>query len=201
MNRFSLSDASLTRITAQLNLSGTFNHTCKSAFSPDAVHFRLKVERAEPNTTATVEMGSERHSITLLTASPRKHLELADFIDAIANGRVDSGEPSPPRITKLDLAVDQPQEQTLDTEQLESLRLFARKGGFLSLDVGLSQPIEVAIHRTVSRDGITVIACVGERRPRTICFTSYANEPARFKQLVTSIENLAARATPAQVAA
>ena len=201
MNRFSLPDSSLIRIAAQLNMTGTFNHTCKSAFSQDTIALKLHVERGHPDTTAAVEMGSERHSITLLNANPRKHLELADFIDAIANGRVDSAEPSPPRITALDLVVDQAPEPLIDSEQQESLRLAIKKGGFIRIEVGLPRPIEVAIHRTFNRPGITAIACIGERRPRTVCFTSYAGEQAITKQLLTTIENLAARATPAQVAA
>lgn len=199
MNRFSLSDTTLARINAQLNLTGTFQHTCKSAFGPDCIAFKLKVERGAETTAATVEMGGERHSITLETAHDRKHLLLADFIDAIANGRVDSAEPAPPRITSIGL-IPEP-EALLDTDQQEQLRYLVKKGGFITLDVGLTRPIEVAGHRTYNNPGLTAIASIGHSKPRTICFTSYERDDVIYRRLLTSIENLAAAGTPAAQAA
>lgn len=200
MNRFTLPTSNLCRIHAQLNLTGTFNHTCKSAFSDDCIAFKLHLERGAATTAATVEMGSERHSVTLLNSNPRAHLELADFIDAIANGRVDSAEPAPPRITAIAL-VPEP-EPLLDTDQQEQLRHLVKVGGALLLDVGLTCPVAVTGHRTYTRPGLTAIACIGNARPRTICFTTTGkSDEVIYCRLLTSIENLAAAGTPAAAAA
>lgn len=197
MNNFSLEDRTLQLLAAQANLNGTFNHTCLSALTGHQLMFRFQVERNSATSTFTLELGGERHSITLPHDHSRIHLRLADFIEAVANGRVDTGEPAVPRITPQPVEA----EALLDTEQCQQLRDLLRKGGLLSLDLGFELPLHVAVHRTRSRLGITAILSIGVRRPRTSCFTFYGHDSQAMERLVESILHLAAVATPAMQAA
>lgn len=193
---FTLSDQSLALMAEQLNFSGTFNHTCRSAYSRHQIQLKMKVERAVAETAVTITMGGEKHSITLTTGAAGNSRTLADFVEAIANGRVDSAEPAPPR---LQLVQSEP-ESALDTAQQTALALLTRKGGHLQLDVGLANPIHVAVHRTYTCEGITVITSIGERKPRTACWTARGDHQEVTKRLLQSIEHLVLLATPKKVA-
>jgi len=194
MNRlFILSDNTLQLLGNQLNFNGTFNHTARSAYGQNAIGFRLKIERGETQTEATVEMGGEKHSITLHNGDGRNPALLADLIDAIANGRVDTAEIAPP----LAMREAEPVEPLLSTEQEQQLRLLVRKGGTLDLHMGFEHPIRVAVHRTFNKPGITAILSIGERKPRTLCWTSYEREARIYTRLAESVEQLASAATPA----
>ena len=189
---FTLSDNSLALMAEQLNFSGTFNHTCRSAYSRHQIQLKMKVEREVAQTAVTITMGGERHSLTLQTGQAGNGRTLADFVEAIANGRVDSAEPTPPR---LHLAPAEP-ESALDTAQQMALGLLASKGGHQQFDVGLESPIHVMVHRTHSRPGITVIGSVGERKPRTFCWTAYGTHQEITARLQESVERLVLLATP-----
>ncbi|WP_397452504.1 hypothetical protein [Pseudomonas sp. NA-150] len=184
-------------LAAQANLGGTFNHAYECGQNRRPLSFRLIVERNTPNTVFTVEMGNQRHSITLPQGKKNTPWRLAAFIEEIANGQIDAGtaaETLPP---------DAPRgpQSRMTSEQEQRLLELVRKGGLLSLEMGFEQPIHVAIHRTQSRTGITTIMSIGERRPRTKCFTVYGQPVEVYPRLVESINHLADAATPAAQAA
>lgn len=197
---FALPEDALQRLSAQLNLTGTFNHTVsRMPYSRDQVMFRIHIERGQFRTAVRIEMGETVHSMDVQTAHPEKHLQVADFIDAIANGRVDGGEPAPPRVTRQPLLPEP--DALLTTEQTNRLRYMVRHGGFTSLETGLELPINVAVHRTRPAEGVTIIASIGTAKPRTKCFTLRGNQHECLKRLLISIEHLHIIATPQRAAA
>lgn len=196
---FTLPEEGLQRLTAQLNLTGTFTHTLRSAYGGHQLMARVRIERGQPNTAVRIEMGEQVHTLDVQTAHPEKHLQVADFIDAIANGRVDGGEPAPPRVTRQPLLPEPA--ALLDETQLGRLKHMVRHGGFASLETGHEHPIHVAVHRTRPAEGVTVIASIGAARPRTKCFTVRGDQRECLKRLLISIEHLHIIATPQRAAA
>jgi len=196
---FALPEQSLVRLAAQINLNGTFSHTVRGPWGSHQVMFSLKVERGERNTNCTVEMGGERHSISVANANASRHIELADFIDAIANGRIDSAEPAPGRVTRQPLLIED--SELLTTDQQGRIKYMARHGGFVALELGLPEPINVAVHRTHPGPGITAIVSIGNRRPRTSLFTTRGTEADCVKRLMAAIEHTHIIATPRNAAA
>lgn len=198
MSQFTLPEDALTRIGAQLNLNGTFNHTVRSAWGGHQVMFSLRVERGLADIHCVVEMGGERHSITVASTDPKRHILVADFIDAIANGRIDSGAMAPARVTRHPLLPEPI--PLLDSAQEAALRQLVRKGGTLDLDLGLQHPIRIAIHRNHPRpgqNGITTILSIGETKPRTVLWTSRESDARIYARLADTVEALATAATPA----
>lgn len=196
---FTLPEEGLQRLTAQLNLTGTFTHTLRSAYGGHQLMARVRIERGQPTTAVRIEMGEQVHTLDVQTAHPEKHLQVADFIDAIANGRVDGGEPAPPRVTRQPLLPEPA--ALLDETQLGRLKHMVRHGGFASLETGHEHPIHVAVHRTRPAEGVTVIASIGAARPRTKCFTVRGDQRECLKRLLISIEHLHIIATPQRAAA
>lgn len=197
MNRFSLADKTLHLLAAQVNLSGTFHHSCTFKNTNLPWIFMLQVERSSTSTLFTIVTGDEKHSLTLNDADKDKHLVLADFIESIATGRMDTAEPATPRVTAE--SVDRG--QLLDTHQQEQLHLLVRNGGSLLIDVGFDEDVRIAVHRTQSRTGITAIIVAGNTCPRTQCFTAYGNEQHSVDRLLQSLNHLAASVAPAAHAA
>ena len=196
---FTLPEEGLQRLAAQLNLTGTFTHTLRSAYGGHQLLARVRIERGQPNTAVRIEMGDQVHSLDVQTAHPEKHLQVADFIDAIANGRVEGGELAPARVTRQPLLPEPA--ALLDETQLGRLKHMVRHGGFASLETGHEHPIHVAVHRTRPAEGVTVIASIGAARPRTKCFTVRGDQRECLKRLISSIEHLHIIATPQRAAA
>ncbi|WP_030128531.1 hypothetical protein [Pseudomonas sp. QTF5] len=196
MSKYKLDNRTLQLLNAQVNLTETFNHVLRSAPKREALAFRLKVERSTADTHFTVELGSERHSLTLKN-DKKMHLKLADFIEEIANGPVD------PSITAelLTLPYASRQYAQFDADNRQRVFELVRTGGSLSLDMGFELPIHVAIHRTQTRTGITTIMSIGVKRPRTKCFTVCGTDAEIYEKVAESITHLAAVATPAAHAA
>ena len=197
MNRFSLADKTLRLLAAQINLNGTFNHVCRPQNTNLPLTFELQVERGSPETVFTVIMGNEKHSLMVHAPNKDTHLVVADFIESIANGRMDTAEPATPRVTAE--SVDRG--QLLDTHQQEQLHQLVRNGGSLLLDVGFDEDVRIAVHRTQSRTGITAIIVAGNTCPRTQCFTAYGDEQHSLDRLLQSLNHLAASVAPAAHAA
>ena len=197
MNRFSLADKTLRLLAAQVNLNGTFNHVCRLQNTNQPLTFELQVERGSPETVFTVIMGNEKHSLMVHAPNKGTHLLVADFIESIANGRMDTAEPATPRVS----AESVERGQLLDANQQEQLHQLVRNGGALMLDVGLEESVSLAVHRTLSRKGITVIIVAGDTCPRTQCFTAYGDEQHSFDRLLQSLNHLAASLVPAAFAA
>lgn len=196
MNKFKLDNRTLQLLNAQVNLTETFNHVLRSAPKRDALAFRLKVERSISNTHFTVELGSERHSLTLKNER-KMHLKLADFIEEIANGPADASSST----ELLALPHASRQYARFDVENRQRVFELVRTGGSLNLDMGFELPIHVAIHRTQTRTGITTIMSIGVKRPRTKCFTVCGTDAEIYEKVAESINHLAAVATPAAHAA
>ncbi len=196
MSKFKLDNRTLQLLNAQVNLTETFNHVLRSAPKREALAFRLKVERSTSDTHFTVELGSERHSLTLKNEK-KMHLKLADFIEEIANG------PTDPSSTAQLLTLPHASRQyaQFDVENRQRVFELVRTGGSLSLDMGFELPIHVAIHRTQTRTGITTIISIGVKRPRTKCFTVCGTDAEIYEKVAESINHLAAVATPAAHAA
>ncbi|MFK9080254.1 hypothetical protein [Pseudomonas neuropathica] len=196
MSKFKLDNRTLQLLNAQVNLSETFNHTLRSSPQREALTFRLKVERNTTDTLFTVELGSERHTLTLQNEK-KMHLKLADFIEEIANGPIDPSNPT----DLQDLPHASRQYARFDVENRQRVFELVRTGGALSLDMGFELPIHVAIHRTQTRPGVTTIMSIGVKRPRTKCFTVCGTDAEIYVQVAESINHLAAVATPAAHAA
>ena len=197
MNRFSLADKTLRLLAAQVNLNGTFNHSCSFKNTNLPLIFVLQVERSSTSTLFTIVTGDEKHSLTVNDADKDKHLVLADFIESIATGRMDTAEPATPRVRAE--SVDRG--QLLDANQQEQLHQLVRQGGSLKLDIGLDEAVSLAVHRTQSRRGITAILVAGDSCPRTQCFTVYGDDQHSFNRLLQSLDHLVASAAPAALAA
>ncbi|WP_434699746.1 hypothetical protein [Pseudomonas sp. D1-1] len=194
MSKFKIDNRALTLLSAQVNLSGTINHTLRSTPRRDVLAFRLKVERNKADSTFTIELGSERHTLTLPNTK-KTHLKLADFIEEIVNGPFDqTGEQHPVRHAEREYGA-------FSAQQREQVYRLVCTGGFIDLDLGFELPIRLAVHRTRTRSGITVVMSIGIKSPRTKCFTAYGTDAEMYEQVCESINHLAALATPAAHAA
>ena len=196
MKLFSLADKTLRLLAAQVNLNGTFNHSCTLKNTNLPLIFVLQVERSSTSTLCIIVTGDEKHSLTLNDADKDKHLVLADFIESIATGRMDTAEPATPRVR----AESFDRGQQLDANQQEQLHQLVRQGGSMKLDIGLDEAVSLAVHRTQSRKGITAILVTGDCCPRTQCFTAYGDDQHSFNRLLQSLDHLAASAASAALA-
>lgn len=197
MNRFTLADKTLRLLATQVNLNGTFRHLCSFKNTNHPLIFVLKVERAPTGTLFTVIIGDEKHSLTVCDPDHDTHLVLADFIESIANGRIDTAEPATPRNSAESVDCG----ELLDSTQQDQLHQLVRKGGSLKLDIGLDEVVNLAVHRTPGRQGITAILATGDSSPRTQCFTTSGDDQRSYKQLLQSLEHLATSAVSAALAA
>lgn len=196
MSKYKLDNRTLQLLNAQVNLTETFRHTLRSTPKREALSFRLKVERNTSDTLFTVELGNERHTLTLKNEK-KMHLRLADFIEEIVNGPFDASNAA----DLLNLPHAGRQYVRFDIEHKQQVLELVRTGGAVSLDMGFEFPIHVALHRTKTRSGVTTIMSIGEKRPRTKCFTVYGSDVEIFGKVSESINHLAAAATPAAHAA
>ena len=65
MIKYKIDNRTLQLLNAQVNLTETFNHVLRTAPKRECLAFRLKVERGISESTFVVELGSERHTLTL----------------------------------------------------------------------------------------------------------------------------------------
>jgi len=195
MRKYKLDNRTLQLLNAQVNLTETFTHTLRSTPRRDVLSFRLKVERSQSDTLFTVELGSERHTLTLPNEK-KMHLKLADFIEEIVNGPFDPSNPA-------DLLTPHASRRfgTFEAEQRQQVFELVRTGGTLSLDMGFDLPIQLALHRNITRKAVTTIMSIGVKKPRTKCFTVFGSDTEMYEKIVESINHLAAVATPAAHAA
>ncbi len=195
MSRIKLDANTLALLRAQVRLTETFNHSIRSA-SSGSLHFRLNVEHTSDMTRFIVEMGGQRHSLTLPN-SKSMHLKLAGFIEDIAKGQVASNLQqnlnAPPRTHAAANILD---EQT--SSQVFNL---IRLGGVLNLNPGTGLPLHIAVHRNRTRPAVTTVMSIGVSPPRTKCFTVTGTDAEMFEQIVESIHHLVSVASPAARAA
>ncbi|WP_350576338.1 hypothetical protein [Pseudomonas sp. HY2-MNA-CIBAN-0224] len=193
MNSFVLPDKTLHLLAAQVNLNGTFNHTCRSQNTNQLLTFQLQVERSPGETLLIVVMNDERHSLTVYDNDRYTHLVLADFIECSVNSHMDTAEPAVPRIS----AESVERGQLLDDQQLHQLHQLVRNGGALLLEVGLDAPVNLTVHRTRNRSGITAILTTSDLCALTACFTAYGNDQHSAERLLQALNHLVASATAA----
>lgn len=185
MNKFKLDNRTLLLLNAQVNLSETFNHVLRTAPKSESLAFRLKVERGTSETIFVVELGSERHTLTLKN-DKKMHLKLADFIEEIANGPFD---PSNDLGHRPHSSREYGRFEVQDKQRVFEL---VRTGGVLSLDMGFDVPLHVAVHRTHTRPGVTTILSIGVKSPHTKCFTVCGTDIEIYCKVTESINHLAA---------
>jgi hypothetical protein len=193
MKKYTLDNRTLTLLKAQVCLTQTFNHLLRAETQREALAFRLNVERRKADTHFTVELGSERHTLTLANTK-KMHLKLADFIEEIVNGPANPTDPS--SLPHADRRYG-----AFKTEHKQQVFDLVQTGGALSLDMGFEQPINLAIHRNKTRTGITTIMSIGVKKPFSKCFTVCGSDVEIYSMVAESITHLAAVATPAAHAA
>ncbi|EZP64245.1 hypothetical protein [Pseudomonas sp. RIT357] len=193
MKKYKLDKRILSLLKAQVSLTETFNHLLRTETQREALAFRLNVERRKIDTHFTVELGSERHTLTLANTK-KMHLKLADFIEEIVNGPTTPTDPS-------SLPHSDRRYGVFKTEHKQQVFDLVQTGGALSIDMGFEQPINLAIHRSKTRAGITTIMSIGVRKPHTKCFTVYGSDVEIYSMVAESITHLAAVSTPAAHAA
>ncbi|RON34417.1 hypothetical protein BK661_10070 [Pseudomonas frederiksbergensis] len=192
MIKYKIDNRTLQLLNAQVNLTETFNHVLRTAPKRECRAFRLKAERGTVESTFVIELGSERHTLTLQN-DKKMHLKLADFIEEIANVPLNPSNSS-------DLAHRPHADRQYGRfEAQDKQRVFelVYTGGVLSLDMGFELPLHVALHRTQSRSGVTAILSIGNKSPHTQCFTVYGSDAEIYSKVNESINHLAAAATPA----
>lgn len=186
MMRYYIDDRTLALLAAQSRLSGSFSHTCKALHSEERLRFLLDVERDEQRTHFTVRMRDDRHSLTMPNDQLLVELRLAEFIAAIANGQLSvCGKPGPSRTERYR------HEYLLSDEQFQDLVLLLQRGGFTDLDIGLGQPVQIAVHRSLEPPAITAVIQLGSIRPVTSSFTAVGRHTYLYRCLIEAIEHLA----------
>jgi len=196
MIKYKIDNRTLQLLNAQVNLTETFNHVLRTSPKRECLAFRLKAERGTVESTFVVELGSERHTLTLPN-DKKMHLKLADFIEEIANGPFDASNSS----DLVHLPHADRQHGRFEVQDKQCVFELVHTGGVLSLDMGFELPLHVALHRTHSRRGVTAILSIGSKSPRTRCFTLYDSDSEIYAKVIESINHLAAAATPAAHAA
>ncbi|MBF6033074.1 hypothetical protein H8F23_07435 [Pseudomonas sp. P155] len=196
MIKFKIDNRTLQLLNAQVNLTETFSHVLRAAPKRECLAFRLKAERGITESTFVVELGNERHTLTLPNEK-KMHLKLADFIEEIANGPFDASNTGD-LLHRPHASREYGRFEASDKQQVFEL---VRTGGVLNLDMGFDYPLIVALHRTQSRTGVTTILSIGNKSPHTRCFTVYGSDAEIYVKVSESINHLAAAATPAAHAA
>lgn len=73
------------------------------------VHARFEIELTDTTAVVNVDLGGLTGELTLKRADRANHLHLRDFIQDIANGRIESAQPAPPgqigRLAQIDQAL------------------------------------------------------------------------------------------------
>lgn len=73
------------------------------------IHASFEVELTENSAVINVDLGGHTGELTLKRSDRANHLHLRDFIQDIANGRIESAQPAPPeqsgRLAQIDRAL------------------------------------------------------------------------------------------------
>jgi hypothetical protein len=71
------------------------------------VHASFEVELTDTSAVINVDLGGHTGELTLKRSDRANHLHLRDFIQDIANGRIESAQPAPPEQTGRLAQIDQ----------------------------------------------------------------------------------------------
>jgi len=196
MTKYKIDNRTLQLLNAQVNLTETFNHVLRTTPKRECLAFRLRAERGTLDSTFVIELGNERHTLTL-TNDKKMHLKLADFIEEIANGSLD-----PSSTTDLVHRTHADRQYgRFEIEDKQRVFELICTGGVLSLDMGFDLPLHVAIHRPHTLSCITAILSIGKKSPRTRCFTACGTDVEIYGKVSELINQIALAATPAAHAA
>lgn len=73
------------------------------------IHAKFEVELTDTTAVVNVDLGGHTGELTLKRADRANHLHLREFIQDIANGRIESAQPAPPeqvgRLAQIDQAL------------------------------------------------------------------------------------------------
>ncbi|MGA3798360.1 hypothetical protein ACPCYX_11395 [Pseudomonas fluorescens] len=73
------------------------------------IHASFEVELTDTSAVINVDLGGHTGELTLKRSDRANHLHLRDFIQDIANGRIESAQPAPPeqsgRLAQIDQAL------------------------------------------------------------------------------------------------
>jgi hypothetical protein len=73
------------------------------------IHASFEVELTDTSAVINVDLGGHTGELTLKRSDRANHLHLRDFIQDIANGRIESAQPAPPeqsgRLAQIDRAL------------------------------------------------------------------------------------------------
>ncbi|MDR9875836.1 hypothetical protein RJC98_11630 [Pseudomonas allii] len=93
MSKLSLNASAYIRLQAQVNLSGTFNHTLHSCDGCQSVAARVEIDQCNAGITVLVQICGTLNSVTLDKHRKNNATRIASFIEGIANGRSTTGVP------------------------------------------------------------------------------------------------------------
>jgi len=91
MSRLSLNASAYIRLQAQVNLSGTFNHSLHSRDGGQSVSAQVEIEQCTVGIMVIVHICGTLNSVTLDKHRKDNATRVASFIESIANGRSPTG--------------------------------------------------------------------------------------------------------------
>ncbi|QWE81230.1 hypothetical protein [Pseudomonas donghuensis] len=89
---YALRQPSFIRLKAQMSLTGRFNHALYDKVSRRTVHATVDTERSAQHLHIVIRMGSTLNSICLPLDAKSNANRVADNLEAIANGRLDTAD-------------------------------------------------------------------------------------------------------------
>ena len=94
MNSYLISLAKQELLHHMLQVGGTA--VCPLQRPEQTIHASFEVELTDDNAVISVDFGGHTGELTLKRSDRANHLHLRDFIQDIANGRIESAEPMAP---------------------------------------------------------------------------------------------------------
>lgn len=94
MNSYLIPLAKQELLHHMLQVGGTA--VCPLQRPEQTIHASFEVELTDDSAVISVDFGGHTGELTLKRSDRANHLHLRDFIQDIANGRIESAEPTPP---------------------------------------------------------------------------------------------------------
>lgn len=94
MNNYRIPLAKQELLHHMLQAGGTA--VCPLQRPEQTIHASFEVELTDDSAVISVDFGGHTGELTLKRSDRANHLQLRDFIQDIANGRIESAEPAPP---------------------------------------------------------------------------------------------------------
>ena len=94
MNNYRIPLAKQELLHQMLQAGGTA--VCPLQRPEQTIHASFEVELTDDSAVISVDFGGHTGELTLKRSDRANHLHLRDFIQDIANGRIESAEPAPP---------------------------------------------------------------------------------------------------------